>query len=70
MSHIMVAPRNDENTPGFVAQSTVSVKKGTPNGDNAKFNQLPPDPTNIEGQEVADTIGPMPLKTVTPIGYP
>lgn len=43
-------------------------KKGTASGESAKFNAMPPGP-NIENQKTAD-IREMPMKRVTPLGYP
>lgn len=56
-----------ENTTGF-EKSGYIVKKGTPDGDNTKFNVMPPG-QDIEDQPVKD-IRAMPLKTVTGISYP
>lgn len=43
-------------------------KKGTPNGESAKFNAMPPG-QDIDDQKLAD-IHEMPLKTVVSLGYP
>lgn len=43
-------------------------KKGTPSGEGAHFNKMPPG-MNIEDQAVAD-IRAMPFKQVTPSGFP
>jgi hypothetical protein len=44
------------------------TKKGTPSGESAKFNKLPPG-MDIEDQSVCD-IRAMPMKTVVNLGYP
>lgn len=51
-----------------VDNSSYIVKKGTPSGEGAKFNRLPPG-QDITNQEVAD-IRDLPLKSVTASGYP
>jgi hypothetical protein len=62
--------RKDENLddPGLDASGGWLYKQGTPYGEAAMFNQLPP------GQDINDqnyaAIYEMPLKTVTAIGYP
>ena len=48
--------------------SSYIVKKGTPWGDNAHLNAMPPG-MDIEDQELAD-IRPMPFKTITAESYP
>ncbi|CAB3731058.1 hypothetical protein [Paraburkholderia rhynchosiae] len=58
--------RNDENTTGFVTGGFIT-KKGAPTGD-AKFNVMPPG-DDIDNQPDAD-IRPMPMKKITPLGYP
>jgi hypothetical protein len=42
-------------------------KKGTPQGESAAFNQMPPG-MDIDDQKVAD-IRDMPMKRITPMGY-
>jgi hypothetical protein len=53
-------------TSGFIN------KKGTPSGEGAKFNKLPPG-DDITNQEVMDMAGPgregMPYKEITTRGY-
>lgn len=46
-------------------------KKGTPDGNDVKFNALPPG-MDIEDQKVSDVSRTcnMPFKTVTDLGYP
>lgn len=43
-------------------------KKGTPSGESAMFNSLPPG-TNIEDQKLAD-IRPQEFKTIVGLGFP
>lgn len=59
--------RNDENTTGFVTSGFI-VKKGTPSGESAQFNVMPPG-DDIDNQPDAD-IRPLPMKKITPMGYP
>lgn len=59
--------RNDENATGFVTSGFIT-KKGTPSGEGAKFNVMPPG-EYIEDQPDAD-IREMPMKKITPLGYP
>lgn len=59
--------RNDENATGFVTGGFIT-KKGTPSGENAQFNVMPPG-DHIENQPDAD-IRPMTMKKITPLGYP
>jgi hypothetical protein len=54
--------------PGFDASGGCYIKKGTPFGEAAMFNQLPPG-MDISDQAFAD-IRDMKLKMVTEIGYP
>ena len=54
--------------PGFDANGSCFYKFGTPYGEKAMFNQLPPGP-DITDQKYA-LINEMPLKTVTTMGYP
>ena len=60
-----------ENTldkPGFDAEARYLFKHGTPYGELAMFNQLPPG-MDIDDQNFV-LINDMPLKMVTMIGYP
>jgi hypothetical protein len=54
--------------PGLDASGGCFVKHGTPYGESAMFNQLPP------GQDISDQtlllIHPMPLRKITAMGYP
>lgn len=59
--------RNDENATGFVTSGYIT-KKGASSGEDAKFNVMPPG-EDIEDQPDAD-IRPMPMKKITPLGYP
>lgn len=52
---------------GFQTEGYID-KKGTPYGDSATFNRMPPG-MDISDQEVVD-IRSMQLKTVTDISYP
>jgi hypothetical protein len=54
--------------PGFEADGTSFFKHGTPYGEAAYFNQLPPGP-DIGDQKYA-LINNMPLKMITMMGYP
>lgn len=54
--------------PGFDASGSCFYKFGTPYGEKALFNQLPPGP-DITDQSYA-LINDMPLKQVTMMGYP
>jgi hypothetical protein len=54
--------------PGFDAEARYLVKHGTPFGELALFNQLPPG-MDIDDQNYV-LINEMPLKMVTEIGYP
>jgi len=54
---------------GFEASTSSYIdKKGTPSGDGAHFNAMPPG-MDIADQAVAD-IRPLPLKTLTSESYP
>lgn len=59
--------RNEENTTGFVTSGFIT-KKGTPSGEGAMFNKLPPG-DDIDNQEVAEISKGMPMKKITPLGY-
>lgn len=66
-----VLPTSEKTAGGEkvgVKDSGYLDKKGTPSGDGAHFNKLPPG-VNIEDQAVAD-IRAMPMKTITPSGFP
>jgi hypothetical protein len=54
--------------PGFDASGNCWYKFGTPYGEKAMFNQLPPGP-DITDQDYI-LINEMPLKRVTMMGYP
>jgi hypothetical protein len=56
------------DNPGFDASGGWITKKGTPYGEAAMFNQLPPG-MDISAQQYSD-IRDMPLKKVTSISYP
>jgi hypothetical protein len=43
-------------------------KKGTPSGEGAQFNKLPPG-MDIEDQELFHGVGKFPYKSITPQGY-
>ena len=62
--------QNNENLddPGFDASGSQIFKKGTPYGEGAYFNQLPPG-HDISDQLYAD-IHEMPMKMVTDMSYP
>lgn len=53
--------------PGFQASGYIT-KKGTPYGEAAKFNYLPPG-MDIENQEMTDQ-RELPMKKITNMGYP
>lgn len=63
-----------ENDTSF-ARSGFITKKGTPSGESAMFNKLPPG-DQIGNQVNSDLAGPegaeanMPMKKITPLGYP
>ena len=57
----------NEKTGFDTGQSHID-KKGTPSGDGARFNKMPPG-EDISDQEVAD-IRDLPMKTVVPVSYP
>ncbi|HKR43370.1 MAG TPA: hypothetical protein VJU59_27425 [Paraburkholderia sp.] len=59
--------RNDENATGFVTSGFIT-KKGAPSPDSDRFNVMPPG-EYIEDQPNAD-IREMPMKKITPLGYP
>jgi hypothetical protein len=59
--------RNDENTTGFVTSGYID-KKGTTSPMVDKFNVMPPG-EYIENQPDAD-ISTLPMKRITPGGYP
>jgi len=61
-------PRTNLDDPGFDANGSCFYKFGTPYGEKAMFNQLPPGP-DITDQSFA-LINEMPLKTVTGMSYP
>lgn len=54
--------------PGFDASGSCFYKHGTPYGEAAMFNQLPPGP-DISDQKYA-LINEMPFKSITDLGYP
>jgi hypothetical protein len=54
--------------PGFTADGRHIDKHGTPSGEGAMFNALPPG-MDITNQKVA-MFNNMPLKKVTMMGYP
>lgn len=58
---------NQDNSPGFTTSGYID-KKGTPQGEKATFNRLPPG-MDIESQDVHDETS-MELKTITPMSYP
>lgn len=53
--------------PGFQTDGYID-KKGTPSGEGATFNKMPPG-MDITNQECAE-FNSMPLKMVTDMGYP
>ena len=55
-----------ENTTGFQTSGFIN-KKGTPSGEGASFNQLPPG-DDITNQELLDE-AVMALKTIVPLGF-
>jgi hypothetical protein len=57
---------NSENDTGFVKSGFIN-KKGTPSGESAKFNIMPPGEM-IEQPDAQ--ISEMGMKKVTPLGYP
>ena len=59
---------NYENSPGFIKSGYIN-KKGTPSGEKAMFNELPPG-ENIEKQRVSAVkeSASKPLKRLTPPG--
>lgn len=61
--------KNYDNSPGFIKSGYIN-KKGTPSGEKAMFNELPPG-ENIEKQKVSAVkeTESMPLKKITPLGY-
>ena len=59
---------NDQRVGFEASTSAYIVKKGTPEGESAHFNAMPPG-MNIEDQVVAD-IRPMPMKKLTSESYP
>jgi hypothetical protein len=56
-----------ENDTGFVKSGYIN-KKGTPQGDSATFNRMPPG-MDISNQETSDQRD-MPLKKVVDQSYP
>ncbi len=61
--------RNDiGEKSGFIADGSHITKKGTPSGEGAMFNYLPPG-QDISNQHNCD-IRAMPLKRVTLMGFP
>lgn len=53
---------------GFAAHGSQITKKGTPSGDDARFNKMPPG-QDITNQDVCD-INDMPMKRVVAGSYP
>lgn len=58
---------NADDKSGFQTDGYID-KKGTPEGPSATFNKMPPG-MDISNQEIAD-IRDMPMKKITPEGYP
>jgi hypothetical protein len=60
---------NYDNSPGFIKSGYIN-KKGTPSGESAEFNKLPPG-QDIDKQEVSAVkeTTEMPMKKITPLGY-
>jgi hypothetical protein len=58
---------SDSEMTGFVTSGYID-KRGTPHGEAARFNMMPP------GMDITDQVTteqhPMPFKTVTAMGYP
>jgi len=61
-----IAGVNTENSTGFQMSGYID-KQGTPSGESAKFNFLPPGQW-IEDQENA-AISELPMKKLLPLGY-
>lgn len=59
---------NDIGEQSGFEDSGYIVKKGTPYGESAKFNYLPPG-MDIDNQEIVD-IRSMPYKELTDLSYP
>lgn len=60
-------PNVNLDDPGFTADGRHMFKHGTPYGESAMFNQLPPG-MDISSQQYA-LINEMPLKRITAMGY-
>jgi len=58
---------NTENKTGFETGGYID-KKGTPQGEGASFNKMPPG-DDLSNQVVSDQ-RPMPMKTVVDMSYP
>lgn len=56
------------DTPGFVSDGSYINKHGTPQGESAMFNKMPPG-MDIDDQENA-LINELPLKKIVGLGYP
>lgn len=60
-------PGSNSDPTGFVTSGYI-VKKGTPQGDGATFNKMPPG-MDIMNQDFSD-IRDLPMKKVTDMDYP
>lgn len=60
--------RENLDDPGLDASGSCFVKKGTPSGEEASFNYLPPGP-DITNQKNAE-FNAMPFRKLTSMSYP
>lgn len=54
--------------PGFISDASYINKKGTPSGESAMFNRMPPG-MDISNQECCD-INDMPMRKLLDLSYP
>lgn len=68
ISDMQSAQSESLDKPGFIADGSYIDKKGTPSGEGAMFNRMPPG-MDITNQQVCD-INDMPMKQLVDISYP